>query len=205
MMRTFVASKATRLPDAQAAFAVRQHTALGIGPIRAYRHGVWRQSGTVTYRRHSKHSPARLWRAITDPDEIAAWMGAPASVDLRFGGNYGFDFHGNGEDGLDGIIVRVERERRLGYVWGWSYVEWEIESAGDGCRYTFIQNGLTDRGDDEEGLPAGWHEFFERLDDHLKGAARTADQHAARWKALKPYYRTQIDAVIRGDAQEAAD
>ncbi len=58
-------------------------------------------------------------------------MGAPAKVDLRVGGDYFVDFHGNGESG---------------------------------CRYTFVHNGLTDRGvdADEEGLPAGWHEFFDR-------------------------------------------
>jgi uncharacterized protein YndB with AHSA1/START domain len=153
---------------------------------------------TVTYRRRSQHSPARLWRAITDPREISIWMGAPATVDLRAGGDYLVDFHGNGEDGLDGIIVRVDPERRLGYLWGRSYVEWEIEAAGAGCEYIFVHTGLTDRGEDEEGLPAGWHNFFERLDDHLAGVTRASDEHAARWKALKPAYRAQIDAIVRG-------
>ena len=152
---------------------------------------------TVTFHRRSKHSAARLWRAITDPDEVAAWMGAPAKIDLRVGGDYFVDFHGNGEDGLDGIIVRVENERKLGYLWGWSYAEWNIEDGDDGCRYTFLQNGLADRGEDEEGLPAGWHEFFERLDDHLDGVSRSDEEHSARWQALKPAYREQLDAVIR--------
>ena len=152
---------------------------------------------TVTFRRRSRHSPERLWRAITDPDEIAAWMGAPARTEIRVGGEYYVDFQGDGEDALDGIIVRVEPERRLGYVWGRSYVEWEIESAAGGTYYRFLQNGLSDRGEDEEGLPAGWHGFFDRLDDHLEGVARTDAEHTARWQALKPLYRDQIDKVIR--------
>ena len=152
---------------------------------------------TVTYRRKSKHSAARLWRAITEPDEVAAWMGTAAKVDLRPGGTYFVDFGGDGPDQLEGIIVRVEPGRKLGYVWGWSYAEWEISEELDGSSYTFLQNGLADRGDDEEGLPAGWHEFFERLDDHLDGITRTEDEHAARWHALKPAYREQLDAVIR--------
>ncbi len=153
---------------------------------------------TVTYRRRSRHSAARLWRAITAAGELGLWMGAPARVDLRVGGEYFVDFHGNGDDGLDGIIVRIEPERRLGYLWGRSYAEWEIEPTSDGCQYTFLHNGLADRGEDEEGLPAGWHEFFERLDDHLDGVSRAADEHAARWHTLKPFYRVQIDAVVRG-------
>lgn len=155
---------------------------------------------TVKFRRKSKHSAARLWRAITDPEEVGAWMGAPTKIDLRVGGDYLVDFHGNGEDGLDGIIARVEPERRLGYLWGWSYAEFEIEDGEDGCSYVFLQNGLADRGvdADEEGLAAGWHEFFDRLDDHLDGVSRTKEAHTARWHALKPAYREQLDAVIRG-------
>lgn len=74
-----------------------------------------------------------------------------------------------------------------------------IEDREDGSRYTFLHNGLTDRGEDvdEEGLPAGWHEFFDRLDDHLDGVSRSESEHTARWHALKPAYREQLDAVIR--------
>jgi uncharacterized protein YndB with AHSA1/START domain len=152
---------------------------------------------TVTYHRDSKHSAERLWHAITDENEVSAWMGAPAKIDLRAGGDYLVDFHNDG-NGLDGVIVRVEDRIKLAYVWGWSYVEWTIESAGDGCRYTFVHNGLADRGHDEEGLPAGWHDFFERLDEHLDGQPFTADKEGARWHALKPLYREQLDAKIRG-------
>jgi hypothetical protein len=66
------------------------------------------------------------------------------------------------------------------------------------AQYTFVQNGLADRGEDEEGLPAGWHEFFERLDDHLDGTHRSDDEHKTRWMELKPAYRSQLDAIIRG-------
>ena len=156
---------------------------------------------TVTYHRESKHSADRLWQAITDADELAAWMGAPSKVDLRVGGDYIVDFHNDGK-GLDGVIVRIEDRVRLGYLWGWSYVEWSIDPADEGCRYTFVHNGLADRGVDEEGLPAGWHEFFERLDDHLDGKRRTPDEQTARWHALKPAYREQLDAIIRGTGND---
>jgi uncharacterized protein YndB with AHSA1/START domain len=151
---------------------------------------------TVTYTRRSKHSASRLWRAITEPDEVGKWMGGPSKVDLRVGGDWTVEF--GGDDGtLDGIIVRVEHEKKLGYVWGWSYVEWAIEDGADGCTYTFVQNGLADRGEDEEGLPAGWHEFFDRLERHLEGVYLTDEEHTARWHALKPPYRKQLEAVIR--------
>ena len=135
----------------------------------------------VTFRRRSVHSVTRLWRAITEPNELSAWMNpkGPVRVDLRPGGEYRVDFHGTGADPLDGILVRVETERRLAYVWGWSYVEWVLEADGEGSQYTFIQNGLADRGrdSDEEGLPAGWHGYFDQLDDYLEGIRRTDEPH----------------------------
>lgn len=152
----------------------------------------------VTFERTSKHSAARLWQAVTEPDEVTRWMGFPSRIDLRVGGEYIVEF-GEDDGTLDGIVVRVEDGRRLGYVWGWSYCEWEMTDRDDGCTYTFVQNGLTDRGEDadEEGLPAGWHEFFDRLDRHLDGVYLTDEQHTTRWKALKPAYRKQLDAVVR--------
>ena len=106
-------------------------------------------------------------------------------------------------DGFDVIELwlerRVEPEHRLGYIWGWSYQEFELHEDGDGATYAFVQNGLTDRGEDadEEGLAAGWHEFFDRLDDHLDQVSRTEEEHTARWHELKPSYREQLDRVVR--------
>jgi uncharacterized protein YndB with AHSA1/START domain len=152
---------------------------------------------TVTYRRKSKHSAARLWRAITEPKEIGKWMGGPAKVDLRVGGEWFVDFPDQGDGDLVGVIVRVEPERVLTFAWGLSVVEWTIRDAERGCTYRFVQTGLADRGPDEEGLAAGWHEFFDRLDRHLEGIYLTDEEHKANWEALKPPYRAQLDAVIR--------
>lgn len=160
--------------------------------------GVITKCYRVEYERSSKHSVARMWQAITEPEELARWMGAKSRVDLRPGGEYVVEFRDADDGALEGIIVRVEPERRLGYVWGWSYVEWELDDDGyGGCRYTFLQNGLADRGADEEGLPAGWHGFFEELDDHLEGVYRDKEVLNARWDELKPPYREQLDRVLR--------
>jgi uncharacterized protein YndB with AHSA1/START domain len=165
--------------------------------------GVITRCYTVTFERTTRHGPARLWKAITQPDEVAAWMGAPATIDLRPGGDSIIDFAGD-DAALDGIIVRVEQERRFAYVWGRSYTEWLIEPDGDGCRYTFVETGLTDRGEhaDEEGLAAGWHKFLDRFADHLDGQLRDDAEYEARWHALKPAYRAQLDATIRAHPAE---
>ena len=42
-------------------------------------------------------TPEAVWDALTDPDELAAWFGAEAEVDLRVGGAVRFRWH----DGAD--------------------------------------------------------------------------------------------------------
>ena len=152
---------------------------------------------TVTFHRTSKHAPARLWRALTDPDELGIWMEAPAKVDLRVGGEYFVDFHGNGKRGLDGVIVRLEAERNLAYVWGTSVCEFTISDGGDGCTYTFVQTGLADRGQGEEGLAAGWQGFFDQLDMTLDGRSFDRDVEAEKWERRKPAYAAMLDDALK--------
>ena len=96
------------------------------------------KSYTVTFTRTSKHSAARFWRAITEPDEIAKWMGGPAKVDMRVGGEWFVDFPNDGDGDLTGVIVRVEPGRVLTFVWGLSVVEWTISEADGGHGGTLI-------------------------------------------------------------------
>jgi uncharacterized protein YndB with AHSA1/START domain len=157
---------------------------------------------SLQLKRRSRHSPARLWRAITTPDEVAKWMGFPAHIELRPGGDYTVDFDAaNPGDKLDGVIIKAEPERLLRYAWGHSVVDWSIEPDGDGCRHTFVQAGLTPRDvADEEGLVAGWHDFLDSLDEYLDGVARPEAAHAtARWEGLKVRYRPRLAEVL-GDA-----
>lgn len=151
---------------------------------------------TITFRRTSKHSAKRVWAAITEPDQISAWMDYPATVKLAPGGEWHVDFSRTNEGALEGVIVRVEPERLLAYVWGMSVVEWTLEDIDGGCRYQFVHQGLADRGDGEEGLPAGWHEFLDRLDRHLDGATYTVGEQKANWERLKGPYLERLNRVL---------
>jgi uncharacterized protein YndB with AHSA1/START domain len=151
----------------------------------------------MRFERRSKHSAARLWKALTEPDELRVWMEGPAEVDLRPGGTWKIDFDASPDgDYLDGIIIAVEPEKRLTYAWGLSVCEWTIEDGSDGCTYTFVQNGLADRGEGEEGLAAGWHGFFDQLDMHLDGVAFTREQQAAAWQAMHAPYLERLNAAL---------
>ncbi len=157
--------------------------------------GVVTRCWTIRFERRSKHPVSRLWRAITDASEVGKWMGLPARIDLRVGGDYRVDFPpGQGE--LDGVIVRVQTERTLAYVWGVSVVEWTLEADGDGCRYQFTHHGQPPGlVDDEAGIAAGWHAWLDDFDAHLDGITRDAGGEDA---LLLPPYQKRLAEVLDG-------
>jgi uncharacterized protein YndB with AHSA1/START domain len=84
---------------------------------------------TVTFTRRTKHSTGRIWRAITEPAEIEAWMDFPvSSADMRQGGHLCIDFSRTASgrpsadahegNGLDAIVVYAEPDRALALAWG---------------------------------------------------------------------------------------
>ena len=156
---------------------------------------------SLRYERRSKHSPERLWRAITDASELSRWMSYPARVDLRVGGDYTVDFSRTSEGTLDGVIVRIEPARRLAYAWGTSVIEWTLEPDGDGCRYTFAHHGMARRDiPDEEGVAVGWHLWLDDFEAHLSGALPTLDASRTRSRELAKTYRARLDEVLGAPA-----
>jgi uncharacterized protein YndB with AHSA1/START domain len=153
---------------------------------------------TITFHRKSKHSPERLWAAITDPGFVSRWWDRGAArIDLRVGGEYYVDF----ADGstLDGTIVRLEPGRLLAYVWGMSVIEWTIEPDGEGSRYTFVDHGNRPPPEDadwtSEGVASGYHEGLDGLEALLDGSPRQAD--TGGWQRLMAAYRPLIDSVMK--------
>lgn len=86
--------------------------------------------------------PQRVWRAITDPDELARWFPQRATWDLRPGGSGVFSWEGHGD-----FPIRVEAVDPPGYLaWRWglevetdpdtsesaTLVEWWLEPRDDG-------------------------------------------------------------------------
>jgi uncharacterized protein YndB with AHSA1/START domain len=144
---------------------------------------------TIAFQRRSKHPAARLWRAITNADEVSKWMDDPAKIDLRVGGDWHVDFSAHDDGELGGVIVRVESGRTLAYVWGMTVVEWTLEDAEGGCAYTLVQSGLEPKADETAGdYAAGWHGFLDQLDMHLEGEYLTREESVALVRELMPRY-----------------
>ena len=154
---------------------------------------------SIQYDRLTASTPAAVWDAITKPHIVSKWMGYPARIELRIGGDYFLDFGADSGENLDGVIVALESEKSLRYSWGLSVLEWRLEAdeATGGCRYSFGHHGMPIRGiPDEQGVAAGWHSWLEALEASLSGITRPAERDRDCCETVGPAYRRAIEAEI---------
>jgi uncharacterized protein YndB with AHSA1/START domain len=137
---------------------------------------------TLQFQRHLDHSVQRVWRAITEPEELANWFpGVP-----RFELEPGAEFVVEGEPGGTGRIVAVEPPRLLAFEWGGEELRFVLAPAGDGCLLTFTQV-LGDRGLGAQ-TAAGWELCFDRLAALLAGSPIGEGESLERWPELHERY-----------------
>ncbi len=82
-------------------------------------------------------SPEKIWRGLTNPDELKKWAAPQVNVELRPGGPYEFYFNPKreaGRRGIEGTVILAYVPNKtlvhsgvLPYTW----VVWTIEPAGD--------------------------------------------------------------------------
>jgi uncharacterized protein YndB with AHSA1/START domain len=154
----------------------------------------------IRYRRALLAPPARVWRALVTPSEVAQWLGTPVTIEARVGGTFEVRF--NDEDRMTGRIVEFEPERRLVLIWheesrgvpsghatradDRSEVTFELApGAENGTELTFTHRFIR-AGDRMIGFGAGWHA-------HLDALAALAEREplpdrALAYERLRPAY-----------------
>jgi len=124
-------------------------------------------------------SPERVWRALTEADELAAWFGQRCEIDLRPGGDAWFEWDEGGR--YQARVEVVEPVRRLVVRWaaeqdqavddGLSTVlEWTIEPGRDGGSILRLrESGFTEHAS-RFGNVQGWLDELRDLLAHLAEA-----------------------------------
>ncbi len=141
---------------------------------------AWR----VRFTRRLGHDPAKVWRAITDPEHLRAWfpqevvvtewaVGAP----LRFVSGMVDDF--------DGEVLAYEPPSAVEFRWGTDVIRLEVAPAPDGCTLTLLDTIAEVGKAARDG--AGWHVCLDALEHSLAGTTPpwTTDD---RWRAVHPGY-----------------
>lgn len=65
------------------------------------------------------HPPAKVWRALTEPELLAKWL---MKTNMKLAVGEGFEFNSKPVPGWDGIVhcemKEIEQHKRLRYSWG---------------------------------------------------------------------------------------
>ncbi|WP_081235946.1 SRPBCC family protein [Streptomyces viridosporus] len=144
----------------------------------------------VRFSRVYDHPVDRVWRFVTEPDELARWFPSRAEVDLRPGGTVTFTGDPHLEDST-GRVVAVHPPRHLSFTWDGDELHFDLEELEEertrftltnvlGAENTAARNG------------AGWEVCLAALDARARGE-RFDGPHAgaeAPWKELYAAYVT---------------
>jgi uncharacterized protein YndB with AHSA1/START domain len=158
----------------------------------------------LEYRRRFEHSPQRLWRALTDPHELAAWFPTTIDGERRAGAPLTFRFEQLKLDPMHGAMLICEPPALLEFTWGGDRLRFALERDGEGTLMTFTvaldELGRATR----DG--AGWHQSLEGLERALAGELER-DYDSERWRELRDGYAARFgaEASVLGPPQEWED
>jgi len=151
---------------------------------------------TLVLVRELRHSPEKVWQALTDPAQLREW--APFDADKNMGAagtTVKLTTVGAPSPRItETRVTRADAPRLLEYNWGGQEIRWELEALGGGTRLTLWHN--IDRRFISMGA-AGWHICFDVLDRHLSGnpVGRIVASEAMKfegWQRLNAEYAKQF-------------
>ncbi|KQV33754.1 SRPBCC domain-containing protein [Massilia sp. Root335] len=126
------------------------------------------QTRTVTVEREFAHPPEKIWRALTQPHLIEAWLMKNDFVPAL---NHRFSLRGDWGS-VDCQVLEIEPNRSLSYTWAAmgldSVVTWTLTPAGAGTHLKVEQTGFQPGQDAAyNGAKYGWNKFTTALDEVL--------------------------------------
>jgi uncharacterized protein YndB with AHSA1/START domain len=95
------------------------------------------------------HPPAKVWRALTDPDRLARWL-MPNDFAPVLGHRFTFRSRAQPAYGFDGVVhcegLDLEPERLLRFAWRGgrldTTVTWTLRAEGRGTRLLLVHAGF---------------------------------------------------------------
>jgi len=144
---------------------------------------------TLILVRELRHSPEKVWQALTDPAHLREWAPFEADGSLgTVGTKVNLTWTGT-RTPIETTVTRADVLKALEY----NDIRWELEAFGDGTRLKLWHN--IDRRFIAWGA-AGWHISFDVLDHLLSGTpiGRIAGAEAIKfgWQRLNAEYAKQF-------------
>jgi uncharacterized protein YndB with AHSA1/START domain len=151
--------------------------------------GLGKDNWTLILVRELRHSPEKVWQALTDPAQLREWAPFVTDGNLSTLGMVNLTWVGNPKP-IETKVTRADAPKLLEC----GDIRWELEDVGSGTRLTLWHS--IDRRFISWGA-AGWHIAFDVLDRLLTGSpiGRIAGVEAMKseaWKRLVAEYAKQF-------------
>jgi uncharacterized protein YndB with AHSA1/START domain len=146
-----------------------------------------RSAGEVTLRfvRSLPHPPGKVWRALTEPEHLAAWFPTIVEGDLVAGSKLRFSFREMQAPPFDGTLLAYDPPALMELIWGDERLRFELSPHRSGTLLTltasFAELGRAARD------AAGWHVCLDLLGYDLSDA-KPAWTHDDRWRSVHRGY-----------------
>jgi uncharacterized protein YndB with AHSA1/START domain len=159
---------------------------------------------TLRFTRRLPHPPGQVWRALTEPEHLAAWF--PTTMDgvRAAGAPLSFAFPETAMPPMDGEMLAYDPPELMALTWGDETLRFELAPDGDGTLLrlsaSFDELGKAARD------AAGWHSCLDLLGCDLAGQAPPW-QAGERWGVVHPGYVARFgpEASAIGPPQEWED
>jgi uncharacterized protein YndB with AHSA1/START domain len=135
----------------------------------------------LRFTRRLGHPPDRVFKALLDADDLAAWFPTTIEGDHSEGARLTFSFRAGEGPPFEGEMLVCDPPRLLEFRWGEDTLRFELEPDGDGTRLT-LTDTLAELGKAARD-GAGWHVCLDALEARLDGATPTTE-----WQAVHPRY-----------------
>jgi uncharacterized protein YndB with AHSA1/START domain len=158
-------------------------TAAGSADLGVLEHG----HGEVTLRftRRFPHRPAKVWRALTEAEHLAAWFPTTIEGELTPGSALRFSFREMNLPGFDGSVLACDPPKLLEISWGDERLRFEMTADNHGTvlsfSASFAEIGRAARD------AAGWHTCLDLLGHDLASEQPPWPQDD-RWRQVHTDY-----------------
>jgi uncharacterized protein YndB with AHSA1/START domain len=143
------------------------------------------ETRTITLEQTINATPERIFKALTNANELESWFPSKVSSDPKIGGSYAFtfDFPENPERNhtRTGKFTVLTPGKKVSYNWmDYTNVDFNLQPVGNGTKVSLTHAGW--KNDDDANIEAhtqGWTFFLQNLKSYLETGV---DQRAAAMK-----------------------
>lgn len=156
---------------------------------------------TLVMTRRLHHPPAKVWRSLTEPAELAQWAPFDANRDLGTTGPASLSMVGGPEpEVLPSVVRQADPPRLLEYTWGEDVLGWELEETPTGTLLSLRHQ--VEAPSWLSSVAAGWHLCLDVAERALAGrpvgriVAGAAKRHG--WERLNADYAARFGVEPSG-------